>query len=144
MEALQEGQTIKSIFPGNYFKNVASLKSIFPNCFLNVPSQVSTGLFNTSFSIPRATSIPADNTEHKVSSHQLSVTHEENLLHSFVSLAYLLLSLCLSLPPLTHKQTTNKQTTMHTGDGGPDRPGTTVPPCFCAPALPVLLPAGQS
>ena len=29
--------------------------------------QVSAGLFNTTYAIPRATSIPADNTEHKVS-----------------------------------------------------------------------------
>ena len=29
-------------------------------------TQVSTGLFNTTYGIPRATTIPADNTEHKV------------------------------------------------------------------------------
>ena len=29
--------------------------------------QVSAGLFNTTYGIPRATTIPADNTEHKVS-----------------------------------------------------------------------------
>jgi len=71
--------------------------------------QVSTGLFNTSFSIPRATSIPADNTEHKVSSHQLSGTHEENLLDSFC-VTRLLTPLSLSLPPPSYTQTNNKQT----------------------------------
>ena len=30
--------------------------------------QVSAGLFNTTYGIPHATTIPADNTEHKVSS----------------------------------------------------------------------------
>ena len=32
-------------------------------------TQVSAGLFNTTYGIPRATTIPADNTEHKVSVH---------------------------------------------------------------------------
>ena len=34
------------------------------NTFL--PVQVSSGLFNTTYAIPRATTIPADSTEHKV------------------------------------------------------------------------------
>ena len=34
------------------------------NMFLLV--QVSSGLFNTTYAIPRATTIPADSTEHKV------------------------------------------------------------------------------
>ncbi len=34
---------------------------------LILPLQVTTGLFNTTYVIPRATTIPADSTEHKVS-----------------------------------------------------------------------------
>ena len=50
--------------PGKLPKNI--FFRLVPAPFFH-PPQVSSGLFNTTYAIPRTTSIPADNTEHKVS-----------------------------------------------------------------------------